>query len=529
MPNEYIGPSPVVNSNLARRAWIGQNPRMRGDADSPAPSGAVRVRFAPSPTGFLHVGGARTALFNWLFARRHGGAFILRIEDTDLNRSTEQSVQTILDGLAWLEFGWDEGPFFQSRGVEAHRAFARRLVAEGKAYPCFCSPEDLDRKRQAAETAGAAWKYDRTCLRLDSAEVMDRQTVGVPAAIRFKVPEGPIAWDDLVHGPTTFDSAVIEDIVLLRSDGSPTYNLSCVHDDIAMRITHVIRGDDHISNTPKQILLYRAAGAEPPRFGHLPLILGTDKKRLSKRHGALSVTEYRDRGILPEALFNFLALLGWSPGDGREKMTRAEMTAAFSLEAINRKGAVFDEQKLEWLNSQYINDLDPGRLADLVREDLKAAGLWSADLDSPGGRRDWYLRVIGTLKARSKVIGDCARDLRPFLSDEFVYAPEAVDKHLAGTKGGGPAAVARRMRDLRAALAEAHEFTEPGTEEALRRLAESKGEAAAAYIHPLRVALVGTAVSPGIFAILTLIGRERALARIDRMVAFLEAMPAVRG
>ncbi len=491
-------------------------------------SRAVRVRFAPSPTGFLHVGGARTALFNWLFARHHGGVFVLRIEDTDLTRSTEESVQTILDGLAWLEITWDEGPFFQSREVEAHRAVAKRLVAEGKAYPCFCSPEDLDRKRQAAGADGAAWKYDRTCLRLDSAEVMDRMTVGVPAAIRFKVPEGTIAWDDLVHGPTTFDSAVIEDIVLLRSDGSPTYNLSCVHDDIGMRITHVIRGDDHISNTPKQILLYRAVGVEPPRFGHLPLILGPDKKRLSKRHGAVSVTEYRDRGILPETLFNFLALLGWSPGDGREKMTCAEMTAAFTLEAINRKGAVFDEQKLEWLNSQYINDLDPARLADLVRDGLKAAGLWNADLDTPGGRRDWYLRVLGTLKARSKVIGDFARDLRPFLSDEFDYAPDAVEKHLAGAKGGGSAA-ARRMRDLRGVLAQVPEFSEPATEEALRHLAESKGEAAATYIHPLRVALVGRAVSPGIFAILTLIGRDRAIARLDRLAGFLEAMPAVRG
>ena len=500
-------------------------PDHRSRPDSIPPS--VRVRFAPSPTGYLHVGGARTALFNWLFARRHGGVFVLRVEDTDLNRSTEASVRTILDGLSWLGITWDEGPFFQSRGVEAHRELALRLRGEGKAYPCFCSPEDLERKRAAAERAGTAWKYDRACLRLQPGEVEERRVAGVPAVTRFRVPEGPVGWDDLVHGPTAFESDVLEDIVLLRSDGSPTYNLSCVSDDIAMRITHVIRGDDHISNTPKQILLYRAAGVEPPRFAHLPLILGADKKRLSKRHGAVSVTEYRERGILPEALFNFLALLGWSPGDGREKMTRDEMVAAFSLEAINRKGAVFDEQKLEWLNGQYINDLEPARLAGLLRDDLERAGLWSAGLEDHGPRRDWFLRVLATLKPRSKVLGDFVRDLRPFLSDDFQYRPDAVEKHLrGGGKTGGPEAVARRLSDLRAVVAEVREFTEAATEEALRRLAESRGEPAAAYIHPLRVALVGAAVSPGVFAVLTLIGKERALARIARLERFLEVSPA---
>jgi len=484
-------------------------------------SAPVRVRFAPSPTGYLHVGGARTALFNWLFARRQGGRLILRIEDTDQNRSTEASVKTILDGLEWLQITWDEGPFFQSRSLDAHRAVARRFVEEGNAYPCFCAPEELDRKREAAGRAGTAWKYDRACLRLAPDEVRRRLAAG-PAAVRFKVPEGTIAWDDLVHGPTSFEGAVIEDIVLLRSDGSPTYNLSVVSDDIDMRISHVIRGDDHISNTPKQILLYRAAGVEPPRFGHLPLILGTDKKRLSKRHGAVSVTEYRDKGYLPEALFNFLALLGWSPGDGREKMTRQEMIDAFSLEAVNKKGAVFDEQKLEWLNSQYINDLPAARIAFFVRDSLVAAGLHAPDLDEGGARRDWYLRVIEALKARAKLLGDFPRDLRPFLSDEFDYRPEAVEKHLAGSpKTGGPEAIAARMAALRDALADADEFTETGTEMILRGLAEARGEAAAAFIHPLRVALVGTAVSPGVFSVLFLIGRDRALRRIDRLVEFL--------
>ncbi|HKB06930.1 MAG TPA: glutamate--tRNA ligase, partial [Candidatus Polarisedimenticolia bacterium] len=254
--------------------------------------GVPRVRFAPSPTGFLHVGGARTALFNWLFARRSGGAFILRIEDTDQERSTEASVRTILEGLNWLGLTWDEGPFFQSRDVEAHRALALRFLEEKKAYRCFCTAAELDARRAAAGK-DVAWKYDRLCLRLPPEEALRRGEAGVPSVIRFLVPEGSVAWDDVVHGPTSFESAVLEDIVLLRSNGSPTYNLSCVSDDMAMRVTHVIRGDDHISNTPKQILLYRAAGATPPRFAHLPLILGPDKKRLSKRHGAVSVTEYR--------------------------------------------------------------------------------------------------------------------------------------------------------------------------------------------------------------------------------------------
>lgn len=483
---------------------------------------AVRVRFAPSPTGFLHVGGARTALLNWLFARRQGGSFVLRIEDTDRERSTEASVRTILEGLEWLGIDWDEGPFFQAQSVEAHRDLARRLVAEGKAYPCFCGQEDLERKRRSAETAGAAWKYDRTCLAIDPAGAA-RRAAEAPHVIRFCVPDGPVAWDDLVHGPTSFDASVLEDIVLLRSDGSPTYNLSCVSDDIEMRITHVIRGDDHISNTPKQILIYRAAGTPAPRFAHLPLILGADKKRLSKRHGAVSVTEYRDAGFLPETLFNFLALLGWSPGEGREKMSRAEMIEAFTLEAINRKGAVFDEQKLEWLNSQYINDLSPERIAALVGPDLEKAALASPDLDEGGARRAWYLEVLETLKARSKLLTDFARDLRPFLSDRFEYRDDAVAKHLTAPKAGGAGAIAARMRALRETLATVDPFTEAGCEEALRRLAESCGEAAGAFIHPLRVALVGTAVSPGIFIVLVLVGRDRALLRIDRLVAFLES------
>ena len=303
----------------------------------------VRVRFAPSPTGYLHVGGARTAIFNWLYTRRHGGTFILRIEDTDQERSSDEVVQAILDGMSWLGMVPDEGPFFQSRERERHVRDARAVLEALSAYRCFCSPEEVERARALAERQGGVYVCERRC----------RETLPAtegPFAVRFKVPPGRTEWTDLVHGAMGFDNAVIEDFVLLRSDGTPTYMLSVVSDDVAMRITHVVRGDDHVSNTPKQILLYRALDAAPPAFGHLPLILGEDKKRLSKRHGATSVLEYREQGYLADAVLNFLALLGWSPGDDRQKMTREEMIRAFDLSGVGRAGAVFDVKKLEWLN-----------------------------------------------------------------------------------------------------------------------------------------------------------------------------------
>ena len=488
-----------------------------------AAPGGPRVRFAPSPTGFLHVGGGRTALFNWLYARGRKGTFILRIEDTDLERSNEASVRTILEGLTWLGLDWDEGPFFQSRGVEEHRALALRLEAEGKAYPCFCTVEEIEGRRRQAEAAGGAWRYDRTCLRLTAAEREERRARGLSSALRFRVPEGVTAWDDRVHGETSFDNGVIEDLVLLRSDGSPTYNLSCVADDVAMKVTEVIRGDDHISNTPKQILLYRALGHEPPAFAHLPLILGADKKRLSKRHGAVSVTEYRETGILPEAMRNFLALLGWSPGDGRERMSREELVAAFDIAAVNRKGAVFDEQKLEWLNSEYIQFLPADDLDARTRPYLEKEGLFAPDLAPGGARRDWYLRVLETLKARSRRLTDFARDARPFLSESYPVEPQAAAKYLTPEKSGGAPGVAARLRALASALRGVEPFDEPATEAVLRDLSASRHEAAALFIHPMRVALLGTAVGPSAFAVLVLIGKDRALARLEQVAGRLEA------
>ncbi len=316
---------------------------------------APRVRFAPSPTGYLHVGGARTALFNWLFARQAGGTLVLRIEDTDRARSSDEHTKVIHDGLIWLGIQWDEGPFFQADFARQQHEIAERLLAEGKAYRCFCSVVELEEQRQKANRQKIPFAYDRRCYHLSPAEQSSKLEAGTPFAIRFLMPAEELAWDDAVHGRISFHGRDLDDFVILRSDGSPIYNLAVVADDLAMQITHVIRGADHISNTPKQIAIYRALEREPPVFAHVPMILGTDGKKLSKRHGATAVGDYQEHGILPEAMRNFLALLGWSPGDDREILTEREMIDAFSLEAIQKKPAIFDTTKLEWMNGQYLS------------------------------------------------------------------------------------------------------------------------------------------------------------------------------
>ena len=346
----------------------------------------VRVRFAPSPTGHLHVGALRTALFNWLFARHSRGIFVLRIEDTDVARSSEEMSRSILEALNWLGLDWDEGPIYQSQRFEIYRQAARRLVERGLAYYCFCSPEELEQRRQETQTRGEHWKYDRRCLNLSVQERRELVNRGVPAAIRFLVPEGVTEFDDLVHGRITVDHKNLEDFVLLRGDGFPTYHLSVVVDDIDTRITHVIRGDDHISNTPKQILLYRALGAPVPEFAHLPLILGPDRKKLSKRHGDTSVLNFREKGYLPLAFFNFMAQLSWSPGNEEKIYSIEEMVRDFSLEDISKGSPVFDLNKLEWLNSRLINELPLPELITHLRPWLEKDGLWSDELLT--GRKD---------------------------------------------------------------------------------------------------------------------------------------------
>ena len=476
---------------------------------------APRVRFAPSPTGYLHVGGARTALFNWLFARRHGGAFVLRIEDTDVERSSGEMVDGILDGLRWLGLDWDEGPlvggpyapYMQSGRLDRYRAMAERLIENGSAYYCYCTPEEIKQKRDAAESAGAAWKYDRTCCELSADEIASREDRRMPRAIRIRVPEGQTTFDDLIHGPIAFDGANIEDFIVLRSDGHPTYHLSVVADDVEMAITHVVRGDDHISNTPKQVLLYRAIGAPLPHFAHVPLILGPDKKRLSKRHGATSVMEYARLGYLPEAMVNFLARLGWSPGaTNQELFTRDELVAAFTLEGIGGGDAVFNPEKLDWFNAQHIARLAPDELAVRVKPWLEMAGLWHDDLLQ--ARHAWFFAVLELLRPRARRLGDFVEVGKFFFTDGVQYDPAAVDKHL---RTDGMDAHLEQIDEALAALAT---FDVGSIEAALRGVADARGVKAATLIHAVRVALTGKTVSPGLFEVAALLGRERTHARL---------------
>ncbi|MFW6206126.1 MAG: glutamate--tRNA ligase [Gemmatimonadota bacterium] len=486
-------------------------------------SEAVRVRFAPSPTGYLHVGGARTALFNWLFARHHGGTFVLRIEDTDRERSSDEMVRAILDGMEWLGLDWDEGPLHQVDGLERHRADALRMLEDGTAYRCFCSPEELAAKRAAAEAASGGYRYDRTCLREVSPGEADRRAAaGEPFVVRFRVPDGETAWDDAVHGETRFDNGELDDFIILRTDGTPIYNLAVVSDDHAMGITHVIRGDDHLSNTPKQILLYRALGWALPAFSHVPLILGPDGKRLSKRHGATAVGEYRDRGILAGAMVNFLALLGWSPGDDTEVMDRAELVRRFSLDRINRKSAVFDTEKLEWLNGRHLDRTPAEALTPLVIERLEALGVDRETVEerASAGGEGWLAGLVELLKTRARTVDEIAAQARIYLVDELEYDEKAVKKHWAKK----PDEVLDRLRRLKGVYAAVPSWDEETLEATLRGLAEELGVGAGKVIHPLRVALTGTAASPGIFDVLVALGRERSLDRIDEGIRRVEGL-----
>lgn len=430
-----------------------------------------RLRFAPSPTGYLHVGGARTALFNWLYARRHGGAFILRIEDTDVERSQAEMVAGILDGLRWLGIDWDEGPeiggphapYFQSERLERYRAAARALLDSGQAF----------------EDGGA---------------------------IRFKVPPGKTAFTDRVHGPIEFDNEHIESFVILRSDTHPTYHLSVVVDDIDMAITHVVRGDDHISNTPKQVLLYHAFGKTPPSFAHVPLIMGPDKQRLSKRHGATSVMDYEKQGYIPEAMFNFLALLGWGTGSNDELFTRDELIQQFNLDGISGGNAVFNVEKLDWFNHQHLV-----RLSD----DEIVARLRGARLDAWGlGTDTRSASMLALLRPRCKKLTDLPDQLRPFFEDPAAYDADAIKKQLSLP------GCADHLRALRGSY-EQVEWSEAALERALRELADARTIKAGLLIHGTRIAMTGRMVSPGLFEMLIVLGRDTVLRRLDRLAAFL--------
>ena len=480
----------------------------------------IRVRFAPSPTGYLHVGGARTALFNWLYARRHGGTFVLRIEDTDAERSSWEMVSGIVDGLRWLGLDWDEGPdvggphapYFQSQRQDTYRAQAHALVQKGLAYYCYCTPEEIQRKRADAESRGETWTYDRACLRRPAEEMARLAAENVPRAIRFRVPEGQTTFTDLVRGSISFDNTNIEDFVILRSDGQPTYHLSVVVDDIDMEITHVVRGDDHISNTPKQVLLYQAFGKPQPEFAHVPLILGPDKKRLSKRHGATSVMEYNRLGYLPEAMVNFLALLGWSPGGDREVFTRDELVSLFTLEGISGGNAVFNPEKLDWFNQQHIGRLAPMDLLSRIKDLLRDLGLWRDSLET--AEADWIARVIDLLKPRVRKLDQLVDEIRPFLVEFPDIDPAAAAKHLSDP------AIRPILIRFAERLSSLERFDPATIEEILRSTADESGVKAAALIHATRVAVTGRSVSAGLFDVLALLGKRRVVDRLRSAISY---------
>lgn len=485
----------------------------------------VRVRFAPSPTGYLHVGGARTALFNWLFARKHGGKFILRIEDTDIQRSSEEMVRGILEGMAWLGLDYDEGPYFQSQFAEAHRAAVTRLLQTGHAYRDFTPKEERDEatlKEQIAEAARAP-KQRNPYRDLDPAESDRLAAEGRPFVVRLRVPEeGKTSFDDAVYGLQERDYSEIEDLVLLRSDGHPLYNLSVVVDDLEMRITHVIRGQDHISNTHKQVLIYQALGAPIPRFAHLPLILAPNKGKLSKRkHGAVvSVTTYRDAGFIPDAFINFLALLGWSPeGTDREIFTREELINLFSLEGINKSNAVFNfvegderhwtDQKALWMNGEYIARMPIDELVPLVREVLEKAGLWHDEFG--GEKADWFRATVDLLRPRYHTLDKFATLGRPYFAAglDFEYEEAAVKKNLQKDP-----ALETLLPGLAERFAALEVFDHESTEKALRDYAEEMGVKAGLLINASRTAVTGQSVGPGMFDVLVAIGKERTVERL---------------
>jgi len=483
---------------------------------APQPASPPRVRFAPSPTGFLHVGGARTALFNWLYARKVGGQMLLRIEDTDRQRSTDESTNAIFEGLAWLGLDYDEEVVFQGANLERHRADVERLLATGAAYRDFTPHAELERLRADAEARGVPFRFDPKLAELAPGELERRLAAGEPHAVRFRVPDGVTDWIDAVHGRIAFPNKDIEDFVILRSDRTPVYNLAVVSDDIAMRITMVMRGDDHISNTPKQILLYRALGAPVPQFAHVPMIHGTDGKKLSKRHGATAVGDYQHQGLLPSAMLNFLALLGWSPGDDVEVMTRAEMLERFSLAGLQKKAAVFDPQKLDWMNGQHLSMLSLDEVMPHVYPVFERLGV-----STPGElqqRDEWFRALVDLLRVRARTVDDIARQAVPYFADEVEYDADAVSKQWRDASAAAEILAATRER-----LTSLVAWDATTMETALRALAEELSISGGKIFQPLRVALTGLTASPGIFDVLMILGRDRSLARLDQAVRWLKS------
>lgn len=498
----------------------------------------VRVRFAPSPTGLLHIGSAHTGLFNWLFARREKGRFLLRIEDTDTARSRPEWVDAIFEVLEWMGMDWDEEVVYQSRRFDQHVARARALVESGKAYRCFYLPEELEAKKKEALAEGRSWRNDRRYADLTDAEAEALEAVGRKPVIRLKIPDGKTVFQDRILGEIAVENETIDDFVIVRSNGTPLYHLAVVADDVDMKVSHVIRGIDHVTNTTKHIHLFRALGAELPEFAHLPSILGEDKKKLSKRHGAVSVSAYRDAGYLPDAVVNFLSLLGWQTGDDQEFFTRAELMERFSLDQVHKRDTVFDLRKFEWLNGQHIMVRSNEELWTLAKPFLVRAGLGGggeadrlsggqedgqsdarSDVES-GGRsvdHDYALEVIGLLKERCRTLAEFAVQGRFFFTDDFDYNPKAVRKHWSKD----PDAVAARIGWLRDEFAALVDFDTEAVEEVVRNLSEREGLKAAQFIHPCRVALTGEMAGPSLFHLIVVLGKEACVDRLEKALVRL--------
>lgn len=482
----------------------------------------VRVRFAPSPTGYLHVGSSRTALFNYLFAKHHNGVFVLRIEDTDLARSTEASTQAILDGMKYLELFWDEGPevggdygpYFQSQRLDLYREYADKLLEAGRAYQCFCTPEELDQIRKEAVEQGRDPKYDGRCFHLSDAERQQFIEQGRKPVLRFKAEyEGTTVVEDLIRGKVTFDNNQLDDFVIVKSDGMPTYNFAVVVDDALMRISHVIRGEDHLSNTPKQIQLYEALSFPVPKFAHIPMILGPDKTLLSKRHGATSVTQFRDEGYLPDAMVNYLALLGWSYDDSQTIFKRDDLIRKFALEKVSKNPAVFDITKLQWMNGVYIRDLSLDEFYQIALPLFQSWGYISEEVTSEEESR--LKAVLAILQERVKLLSELKEASYYFFEDELRYNEKALNKVLF--KEGA----AEVLNALLPELLNVKDYTQENLEPLFRKVQEQFDCKLAAVIQPVRVAVTGTNVSPGIYEVLALLGRAKTCERIKDALALI--------
>jgi glutamyl-tRNA synthetase len=460
----------------------------------------VRVRFAPSPTGFLHIGGVRTALFNWLFARQQQGVFVLRIEDTDQSRSTDESIQAIIEGMKWVGLDWDEGPFRQTERMDFYRSHAMQLLEKGQAYWCVCKAEELEARRKAAEAKGLSPRYDGRCRSLGITNPSDE------AALRFMAPqEGQTVVDDLIKGKILFDNNVLDDLIILRSNGYPTYNFSVVVDDALMHITHVIRGDDHLTNTPRQVPIFQALGFPVPRFGHLPMILGSDKARLSKRHGATSIMAYKEMGYLSDAMVNYLVRLGWSHGD-QEIFTRQELIEKFSWDHVQKSAAVFNPEKLLWMNAEYIKTSLPSQIAGELVPLLESAGLKN---EVRAVTNEWLAQLVVLVKERAKTLTDMVMWVTPYFGQTVAFDEESVKKFLTP-------AIAPILGKLLARFEAFPTFSKQEWEESFKQLVEEEGMKMGQLAQPVRVALTGRTASPGLFEVMEVLGRERTLFRLRK-------------